>query len=274
MEIYPRTRLNNFNLKRIFHKSAFPLLSVQSHVNEPSFTKHTISILLPAGSSWELYKMYKPLTNVPLTKQIVFLPRPRLCPRWRMNFLPTAFSVPWGMWSCDARGRAVICQSPLELHALAYSHQHITFWPFSSLMSCLALKVLLIGQGHAGWIGRRLAAPGHHWQHVGVPSSYERRGLWVLSSLCSHLLRSPAPVNCSWHVRHHGGFHRDDRCANWDGACAPNWGGTSSRRLWGGGAAYCGNPRGDDNWPVACRIGASAGSGVEAMSGGCKDVKI
>lgn len=228
------------------------------------------SILFSAGSSWELYKMYKHLTNVPVTKQLVLLPGPRLHARWRMSFIPAAFSAPCGMWSCDAWGRAVICQSPLELHSLAYSHQHVTFWPFSRL----ALTVLLIGQGHAGWIGGGLAAPGHHWQCVSVPLSHGRRGLWVLSSLSSHLLCSPAPVNCSRHVRHHGGFHWDDRCADWDGACAPDWGGTSCRRLGGGRAAYCGNPRGDDNWPVAWRIGSRAGSGVEAMTGGCNDRKI
>lgn len=187
---------------------------------------------------------------------------------------PTAFSVPRVMWSCDAWGRAVICQGPLELHSLAYSHQHVTFWPFARLVSVLALKVLLIGQGHAGRIGCSLATPGHQWQRVSVPPSHERWGLWVLSSLSSHLLCRPAPVKCSWHVRHHGGFYRDDRCTDRDGACAPNWGGTSGRRLWGGGAAYCGDPRGDDNWPVACRIGARAGSRVETMSGACNNRKI
>lgn len=194
--------------------------------------------------------------------------------RWRTKFIPTAFSFPRVMWSCDARGRAIICQSPLEFHSLAYSYQHVTFWPFSSLLSCLALKVLLIGQGHAGRIGCSLAAPGHHRQCVGAPPSHERWGPRVFSSLSSHLLCSPAPVDGPWHIGHHGGFYGDDRSTNWDGACAPDWGWTSSRRLWGGGAAYCGNPRGDDNWPVACRIGGRARSRVEAMSWAWNNNKI
>lgn len=183
-------------------------------------------------------------------------------------------SLPCCSWSCNAWGWAVICQSPLELHSLAYSHQHVTFWPFSSLLSRFALKVLLIRQGQAGWIGSSLATPGHHWQCVSVPAAYKRWGFWIFSSLSSHLLCGPTPINCSWHVRHHWGFYWDDRCTNWYGPCAPNWGWTSSRRFWWRRAAYCGNPRGDNNWSVACRIGARAGSRVEAMTGACNENKL
>lgn len=187
------------------------------------------------------------------------------------------------MSSCDTWCGAIIGEGSLELDPLANGHQHVAFSPFSSLfsfsfLSCLTLKVLLVRQGYTGRIGCSLTAPGHHRQRASIPASCKSRRIWTVihsSSSSPHLLCTPAPINCSWHIRHCRDFYRDDRCTNRDGACAPNWAWTAGGRFWRRGAADCGYSRSDDNWTVACRIGArrimGAWSRIKALTWACND---
>lgn len=174
----------------------------------------------------------------------------------------TSLPFIWDTTSCNAWRGAVVGEGSLEFDPLADGQQHIAFCYFSCVLSSsflpeLTLKMLLVGQGHIGRIGCSLTTPWHHGQSVSIPSSGKcwRRWAFSSSSSSSHLLCAPAAINRCCHIRHRGDLYWDDRCTYRDGARAPNWAWTAGRRFRRGGAAYCGNPRCNYNWSVACGIG-------------------
>lgn len=172
------------------------------------------------------------------------------------------------MWSWDTWCRAVVGEGSLELDSLAYRHQHVAIWPFPSfILLCVTLQVLLIGLEYSGRISCGLTTPGHHRQRASIPSPGKCWRIWAFIS-SPGVLSTPAPVYRSRHVGDGWDFHWDDGRTNGDGACSRYWAWTPGGRFWRGGAADCGNPRGDDNWAVAWWIGARGivGSRIKCLT--------
>lgn len=183
-------------------------------------------------------------------------------------------------WSCDARCGSVIGGSSLELHPLANGHQHVAFTALSNLLSTSSSSFLpdltvelqlslLVGQRNSGRIGCSLTTPGHQRQSSSIIPSCKCWWIWAFFSP-SHFLCSPASINCPRHIRHSWDFYWDNRSTNWYGTCARNWAWTPGGRFWRRSTTDCGNPRGDDNWAMACRIGSSgiigAGSRIKPLT--------
>lgn len=156
------------------------------------------------------------------------------------------------MASGDPWSWTVIGEGSFELDPLADSHKHVSFILFVRLLSTSLVRLdQLVGQGNGRRVSGGLTAPGHQRKRASFIWSYKHWGIWAFLS-SSNLLWTPAPVNCSWHIRHCRDFHWHDRSTNGNGASAHRAGATGAG-FRGGRATDCGNSRGDDNWTMTCR---------------------